>query len=96
MVGLNHLLFNSFVGLIFNSLTNLAISPRIKETILLYSHQEGDLIEKGKVQNPLLKDRRKVQVFLQVSTSKQVHKINLMSPDCLACTGTSGSSCVFL
>lgn len=45
------------------------------------ARQESDPTEGGKVQNPLLKDRRKVRVFLQVRRSKQSPK-NLMKSGC--------------
>lgn len=55
----------------------LAMSPRVKQTVLLDSQQESDLIGGGKAQNPLLKDRKKVQAFLQVRPSKEIHPITL-------------------
>lgn len=69
MVGLNHLLFCRFVDLMLGQ-SSYRISARIKQTNLLYSQQQRDLIEGGKLPNPLRKDRRKVKVFLQVRPSK--------------------------
>lgn len=69
MVGLDHLLFSCFVDLMLDQ-SSYRRSARIKQTILLYSQQQSDLIEGGKLPNPLQKDRRKVKVFLQVRPSK--------------------------